>query len=48
MSQLRAKALRAREGLTNRQVDVQENGPENVLDWANWDLELFGFGEWTV
>ncbi|KAH1421040.1 hypothetical protein KXX32_008222 [Aspergillus fumigatus] len=48
MSQLRAKAMRAREGLTNRQADVQEKGPENVLDWGNWDLELFGFGEWTI
>jgi hypothetical protein len=48
ISQLRAKALRAREGLTNKQIDVQENGLENVLDWGNWDLELFGFGEWTV
>jgi hypothetical protein len=45
ISQLRAKALRAREGLANNPVDVQENGPENVLDWGNWDLELFGFGE---
>ncbi|RHZ55590.1 hypothetical protein CDV55_104480 [Aspergillus turcosus] len=48
ISQLRAKALRAREGLTNKQVDVQENGQENVLDWGNWDLEFFAFGEWTV
>ncbi|RHZ54006.1 Zn(II)2Cys6 transcription factor [Aspergillus thermomutatus] len=48
ISQLRAKALRAREGLTNKQVDFQEHGPENVFDWGNWDLELFGSGEWTV